>query len=221
MAGKTIVYAAGGTGVLLAYSALKGKNLQSVFRTVATGKNPASATGNPVMSTGISGTSGATGIPVSGSTSGGDSSGLVAIAKRGIGVMYKWGGGNAQGWDCSGFCNDCNAEDGIPLPDGAVRMGDFESCTYSNGPHGPVTTDYYFSSNYTTVPYGSEQPGDLAVWLTHMGIVSGTNLMINAYQTGKPTAETSIKGMGIGLGPLRIRRLVPSNSGRSGLNNRG
>src|SRR5579862_9095421 len=123
---NTGVYVAAGGASILAWSAIRGKNPEDLLHTLLQGKSPQSA-GNLSPLSGISGNL----VSITGN---GSANALVAAAESGLGVPYKWGGGNANGWDCTGLVNDCMVQAGYSLPGGARGIGDFQNRTYTTGP---------------------------------------------------------------------------------------
>jgi cell wall-associated NlpC family hydrolase len=187
-------------GGVFAYSGVKGFGVSAVIRNLVAGKDPRSLPVTGAIAF-VPSTSGAGSTP-SGFTGSGSS--IVDDARKYLGVRYNWAHANPNtGWDCSGFVNWVLGHDlGMTLPMGVKN--------FSGNSHGPVAANYFVWTQATTVPRTQATPGDLACWPTHIGIVSGPNSMVNAYSTGRPTAETPIDGWGPSGEPLRIRRL---NSG--------
>lgn len=185
-----------GLGSLLAYSGLKGKGFSAVVRNVIAGKDP-----SLVPLTGAIGIFN-TGTTSAQTTSFTSNSSIVNDARQYLGVPYHWGKANPKdGWDCSGYVNYVLGHDlGMTLPLGIKH--------FDGSDHGPVTANYLFWTGATTIPRAQAAPGDLACWPTHIGIVSGPNSMLNAYSTGRPTAETPIDGWGPPGEPLTIRRIL-------------
>jgi cell wall-associated NlpC family hydrolase len=183
-------------GGILAYAAIKGYAPSAVIRNMIAGKDPrelsqVTAIDVPTASSG-SGTTGTT-------NTGYSSSSIVDTAMQYVGVMYKWGGVSpTKGWDCSGFVNYViGVKLRLPIPGTNNFKGTF---------HGPTAAMWYVWNGAVTIPRSQAQPGDLACWMTHIGIVTGPNRMVNAHSTGSPTEVTSIDHMVKGE-PLRIRRL--------------
>ena len=93
----------------------------------------------------------------------------VAIARRYLGIPYRWGGASpSTGFDCSGFTMYVYAQLGISLPHAASQQ-------YNYG---------------TKVARSDLQPGDLvffgpsAAGIYHVGIYAGSGSMIDAPNTG-------------------------------------
>ena len=134
-----------------------------------------------------------------------NASAIANDALRYNGAGYQYGGSPATGighWDCSSFVSWVMGHDlkmSIPL---------YPNGTYTGTAHGPTAAMYLAWSGATTIPFNSMAPGDLACWLTHIGIVIGNNQMISAYDTAKGTLVTGISGAGpTGEGTGIIRRV--------------
>ncbi len=184
-------------GSVLAYSGLRGKQFSAVFRNLVAGKDPSLVPVTGAIATvNTGGSSGANAQPAAYSNSS-----IVNAGRQYLGVPYHWGTANPRdGWDCSGYVNYVLGHDlGMTLPLGVKN--------FTGSWHGPVTANYLLWTGATSIPRSQAQPGDLACWPTHIGIVSGSNLMLNAYSTGRPTAETPIDGWGPPGEPLTIRRI--------------
>lgn len=184
-------------GSTLAYSGLKGKGFSAVVRNLIAGKDPRTV---PVTGAIMLTNTSSVNTQTAAYTTGGNSS-IVAAARKYIGVPYNWAHANPKdGWDCSGYCNYVLGHDlGMTLPLGIKN--------FDGSWHGPVTGNYLLWTGATTIPRSQSAPGDLAVWPTHMGIVTGPNSMLNAYSRGRPTDETPIDGWGPPGEPLTIRRI--------------
>ena len=195
--GKGPYLAVAMAGAIFAYAGIRGKSVTQSLQAILLGQSPASTP--QITGIGIPADQGPAAATPSGSP-GGSNSGILNDAMKYVGVMYKWGGANPNGWDCSGFVNYVLGHDlNLPLPGGISGFqGTF---------HGPVTGQWFVTSLCTTIPRAQAQPGDLVIWLTHMGIVTdaGAIHMVNAYSTGHPTAVTPVDGMVPGE-PMRIRR---------------
>jgi cell wall-associated NlpC family hydrolase len=176
-------------GGILAYSAVKNVGISAVLRNLVEGKDPARISG-ATMTTDV----GAVNIGA------GPNAQIASDAMQYLGVMYKFGGGNPNGWDCSGFVNYVLGHDlNFALP-GGVR-------NFTGNWHGPIAAQYYTWSGADTIPRGEAAPGDLACWLTHIGIVVDDQHMVNAYTTGRPTAVTGIESHNPPGELLKIRRV--------------
>ncbi len=185
-------------GGVLAYSGLKGKGFSAVVRNLIAGKDPGllPVTGAIAVTSSPSGTA-----QPSAYTTGGNSA-IVNDGRQYLGVPYSWGKANPKdGWDCSGYLNWVLGHDlGMTLPLGVKN--------FDGSWHGPVTGNYLLWTGATTIPRSQAAPGDLACWPTHIGIVSGSNTMLNAYSRSRPTSETPIDGWGPPGEPLTIRRIT-------------
>lgn len=151
-----------------------------------------------------------------------NASSIANDALRYNGAGYRYGGSPANGignWDCSSFVSWVLGHDlkmSIPM---------YPNGTYTGNAHGPTAQQYLVWSGAITVPYNSMSPGDLICWLTHIGIVTGNNQMISAYDTAQGTLVTGISGAGpTGEGPGIVRRVngavsqayLTSDSSKSG-----
>jgi len=182
---------AAGAGALVLWSALKGVSVTGGLRSLLTGKQPSAANTEPI-----------TGAAAGGGPGGSRATGS-AIADRGLsylgsGSVYKWGGADPRGWDCSGFANYVIGHDlGAAIPGSP-------SGAYSG--HGPTTVQWALAGK--AIPRGQVQAGDLVVWpLFHMGIAISGAQMVNAPgPAGTPAPVISPVDEGIG-GPVTYRRL--------------
>jgi cell wall-associated NlpC family hydrolase len=93
----------------------------------------------------------------------------IAFAAAQLGVPYAWGGTGPNGFDCSGLVQAAYARAGVPLP--RVAQDQFDA--------GPA------------LPAGSPlEPGDLVFFgsrpagVSHVGLVIGPGIMIDAPHTG-------------------------------------
>jgi cell wall-associated NlpC family hydrolase len=204
VAGRTdgLALAMIGAGALFAYAGIRGKSVPAALTALITGKSPATAAAaNPI--TGVSG-SGAT-SPV------GSTSEIAAAALKYDGTHnYKFGAPPPAGMvDCSSWATDVIGHDcGLPVPGGT-----WAKVTNNGTTHGPDTIEYLSWSGAETVGHHSSvaQPGDLAVWQTHMGIVIGPNQMISAQDPAHGTGKSVIDGAIPGE-LLFIRRIIIGGS---------
>jgi cell wall-associated NlpC family hydrolase len=182
MPGKGVAAAAGVAGVILVWSGVENRSVLTVVRDLIAGKKPAPgpATPKPAVS------------PTGGAASG---AGIAGDALQYVGNSYVWGGtpgtvvGVDDGTDCSGFVNMVMGRDlGMAIP-GYAAGG------YNGSSHGPVTGAYLLWGGATTIPRSAVQPGDLACWLTHIGIFTdnGQNI-VSALDTASGVAETTVEG---------------------------
>jgi cell wall-associated NlpC family hydrolase len=199
MADDSKLYAAGGVAIggLFLYSAIKGKSVLSAAGASIRGTSPATAANLPeTLPSNVIG-SAAIGV--------GQATGLAADAERYVGAGYVWAGVPARGigdWDCSSFTNWCAGHDlGLAIPG-------FKAGAYNGSEHGPATGQWLIWPGLVTVgTNGNEaQAGDLAIWLTHMGICIGPNEMVSAQNPKDGTRQSGINGFI--AEPLTIRRYV-------------
>jgi len=173
-----------GTGAIVIWSGLKGKNIfgpNGVLRAVLTGKDLASAaSANTINALAVPNPYGY-GL-YGGQWSGPSSTATTdsAIANDALqyqGAPYQWGGapGTQKGIfksDCSGFVNAVIGRDlGMAIP--GYRAG-----TYDGSSHGPATFQWWAWGGCTTISQSQAQPGDLFVWWTHMGVYIGNGQII-------------------------------------------
>jgi hypothetical protein len=145
-------------GGLLIYAGITNKNLIEAIRDLVTGRAAGAA---PFERPTVAGLSGIGGGDFSAS-----SSGLLASAQKYIGRPYQWGGtfANNKGGDCSGLVYRAGADIGIPW----ARF---------------TTSTIAMSSFVERV--STPTVGDIVVWIgSHMGIVSGEGMMLNALKPG-------------------------------------
>lgn len=181
------VFAAGAGGLII-WAGLKGTSVVGGLKTLLSGKQPVSTNTHPLSQPGSSVAGSFGGIGATGS----------AIADAGLryvgsGSVYKWGGGNPNGWDCSGFANYVIGHDlGSPIP--GLRSG------FNGSSHGPVTGQWALFGN--PIPRSEVQAGDLVIWPAfHMGIAVSNSQMVNCPgPNGTPNPiVSSIDGGGTGV----------------------
>jgi cell wall-associated NlpC family hydrolase len=104
-----------------------------------------------------------------------DGVGIVDIARRYVGVPYRYGGSSPSGFDCSGLVRYVYARAGYSVPRSA--------------------TEQWKDMGFTRVP----QPGDLVFFkansskISHVGIYAGNFLFIHAPRTGKNVGFDDIR----------------------------
>jgi len=192
---STPAVAAAGVGALVLWASLKGVSVTGGLRSLLGGKQPSTANVEPI--TGFAAAGGGTFTNLTGT-------GASAIADAGMryvgsGSVYKWGGGNPSGWDCSGFVNYVVGHDlGLPIP--GSRSGSYSG-------HGPVTMQWALAG--TGVSRNQVVAGDLVVWPAfHMGIAISSSQMVNCPgPNGTPAPIVSPIDENIG-GPRVFRRIV-------------
>lgn len=102
---------------------------------------------------------------------------IAAQARQGEGVMYRWGGDQPSGWDCSGFVSYVLRQVGAMT--GRRVSGQFLVWTGA-----------------TTISRSQTGPGDLLCWAGHVAIALSPTQMIEAPGRGKRTRITSIRWTG-------------------------
>lgn len=102
--------------------------------------------------------------------------GIVGTAEKYLGVRYKYGGVNPDGFDCSGFVMYVYRKNGLPIS--------------------RVLKDQYNSGK--KVALSRAKPGDLVFFntigskISHVGIYIGDNRFIHAPTTGKNVSYASL-----------------------------
>lgn len=209
--------AAVAAGGILFVSGLRGWSISATFRDILAGKAPGANNVNPITGTsaadiaansadaGLSGVSSAAGLATNSDVAND------ALKYRGAG--YVWGGNPSAGighWDCSSFVSWVLGHDlGMAIPG-------YKPGQYTGSVHGPVTGQYLVWSGAISIPRASMQAGDLACFLTHIGIVTGSEQMISALNPSLGTQVTSIKGGSPAGETVHIRRLVTSTAAGRG-----
>lgn len=189
--------ASAAAGALLLWSGIKGVAVTQALRDILSGA-PLPASGSITLTAG-----GGSGGTSGGGGGGGGASGAAADAMQYDGAGYVWGGAPAQGkghWDCSSFANWVYGHDlGLAIPGYAAGK-------YTGAAHGPTTLVWLAWSGLETVSHSGldASPGDLAIWPTHMGIVTGSDQMISAQDEALGTGTARITGAI--PEPLTIRR---------------
>ncbi len=99
---------------------------------------------------------------------------VARIARRYLGVPYRWGGMSPSGFDCSGLVAYSYGKLGVPLPHNAAAQ-------YGIG---------------LRVPVSRLQPGDLVFFsgLGHVGLAVGQGRYIHAPQSGERVEIASLAG---------------------------
>lgn len=196
-------------GAVFSYAALKGKSVLALVQGMVQGIPPVqvpAANQIPDTTAALQDT-GSPGGSTPGASPGASTSAIVSAALRYAGAGYLWGGTPALGtgvWDCSSFANWVIGHD--------VRRAipGYAAGSYDGKAHGPSTLVWLAWSGCTTVGTdpAAAQPGDLAIWLTHMGICLGGGQMISALNPSLGTRVTWISGGAPPGEPLHIRRLT-------------
>src|ERR1700722_7606018 len=183
MKGISVAYAA--IGGLILYSGIKGATLSDTASMLLSG-NLTLKNDEPITADNSSTTPAA----ASGSTSD-----IVADAMKYNGEKYVWGGtpgttkGHNNGTDCSGFVNMVVGRDlGHAIPS-------FPAGKYTGAVHGPVTQEWMIWDGAQSISISQVQPGDLACFLTHIGIfVDGGQHFISALDTQSGVVVTTVAG---------------------------
>jgi cell wall-associated NlpC family hydrolase len=193
----TYLLLAGAGGVVI-LSGVKGWSISKTARDVLSGQNPkGQKPANPITGANynVSG--------IVGSAGGGTNSAIANTALEYVGFPYSWGGAPANGAsDCSGFVNMI-----VGWFNGRAIPG-YAAGSYSGQSHGPATLAWLAWSGCTTIPLSNAQPGDLAIWQTHMGIiVDNGQHMVSDLNPSLGTLETTISGGAPPGEKLFVRRL--------------
>jgi cell wall-associated NlpC family hydrolase len=161
-----------GVGGIVAIAGVKGWGISGTLKDVLSGTNPAS--NPPQLTAQITGATFGYGYGSFGAVPGEGASGIAALAEAHIGFPYTWGGAPARGSsDCSGFVNWIVGHlAGMAIPGYAAG-------TYTGAAHGPPTVSWLAWNGCARIPRSQAQAGDLAVWQTHMGIITdnGQNMV--------------------------------------------
>lgn len=203
---KGIYLAAAGTGAVVLYAGFKGKKWTDVTHAVLEGKDPAKVPSAYDIQTSpeafTQGSYGYGGYNVSGGTVGGNAIAEDALKYQGTG--YVWGGapGNGAGhWDCSSFANAVIGRDlGMAIPM-------YGAGKYHGQSHGPTTVVWLVWPGAKRVASGQQGAGDLAIWQTHMGILTDSAHMISALNSSLGVQRTTIHGGAPGGEIVTYKRL--------------
>lgn len=196
--------AASAAGALLIWSGIKGRSVTTSLKSLISGQPPPAVTAHPVTLAAFTGGS-STGSNTAGVTnmgvSGGPNGQIAGDAMQYDGAGYVWGGAPAKGrgnWDCSSFVNWVVGHDmGMAIPGYAAGK-------YIGSVHGPTTLQWRFFGK--SVSRSQVAAGDIAVWLTHMGIAISNKQMISARDPQEGTGIDNIDG-DIPGEPVTFRRL--------------
>ncbi|MFZ0160609.1 MAG: C40 family peptidase, partial [Kineosporiaceae bacterium] len=102
-------------------------------------------------------------------------SAVLAIASRYVGIMYRYGGTTAAGFDCSGYVQYVFRQVGITLPRTAQQqMGATRAIPASQARAGDLV--FMVSGGYAS----------------HVGIVAGPGMMYDSPRSGKAISKRAI-----------------------------
>lgn len=191
-------------GAVTVWAAVKGVGLASGFRSLLGGHPLGPGEDLAVTAVTAAGTAAATGV--------GEAAGIVlsnnaitAAASKYLdsGHVYRWGGGNPNGWDCSGFVNYVLCHDlGMAIPG-------YAGGAFNGSSHGPVTGQWAIWSGAQSITRDQVDAGDLVVWPAfHMGIAMDNQQMINCPGPNGTPAPVIGRIDGAASGPLVCRRLL-------------
>lgn len=170
-----------GIGGIFVWSGLNNKKITQTLQDLIRGTKPVPGPG--AVQAAVTSVPAGSGVAAS----------AAADAMKYQGAGYVWGGKPIDGighWDCSSFANWVYGHDlGLAIPA-------FPAGTYTGATHGPTTLYWLAWNGAVTVGHDGNvaQPGDLAVWQTHMGICTGPNTMISAENPKDGTRESAING---------------------------
>ncbi|MFN0283071.1 MAG: C40 family peptidase [Kineosporiaceae bacterium] len=117
------------------------------------------------------------------SAAGASRSAAVNIARQYLGIPYRYGGTTTAGFDCSGFSKFVYAKIGVTLP--------------------RTSSAQYAATR--RVSRSEALPGDIVFFfsggrVTHLGIYTGGNMMIDSPRSGKSTSERAIWSSNVAFG---------------------
>jgi cell wall-associated NlpC family hydrolase len=201
MANKSGLAVAGlGAGCIFVMSGLKGWSISTSLKDLLTGVNPSTQPQvNAITNPNSPVYGGGTGNYAGGSAS---NSAVVSAAEEFLGGPYGYGDSGPPGTpnDCSGLVNYVLGKMlGLDIP--GCPNGKYSG-------HGPVTMQYWLWLGATTVPQSQAQPGDLASWMSHIGIFVTPTTVLSALDQQSGVVITSIAGATPSGDPtLKVRRI--------------
>jgi cell wall-associated NlpC family hydrolase len=203
MAINGVAVAAIGTGIVFAWSGVKGWAVLGTIGDIVSGKQPNKGFQYPLTNPKdptLNSSGSAIGVGAAVGGIGGD-------AQRYIGHIYLFGGAPGKDgrnpWDCSSFVNWVVGHDmGMAIP--GMGRGKYDGTS-----HGPPTGSWGIWPGLRRISRADVQEGDIIVWSGHMGIALGNNSMVSATgPNGTPSTVVSPID-GHGNGPiLKYGRLV-------------
>jgi hypothetical protein len=172
-----------GAGVVFVWSGVKGWSVLGTVKDLVTGVQP----------------SGTNQYPLSGGNASGGSGGVTGVGLSGIaqdalkyqGHPYLFGGApgksGSNAWDCSSCVNWIVGHDaGQAIPGMAAG-------SYDGSVHGPTTFQWAVWPGLHSVPRAQLAPGDIIVWIDHMGIYVGNDKVLSALNPGLGTMVTTVE----------------------------
>lgn len=172
-------------GSILLWSGIKGWNVTRTVGEIIAGQTPKGSDVNVLTAANSS-------LNAVGFTS----SALANDALQYAGHAYTFGGAPGKdgksNWDCSSFINWVIGHDGKRAIPG------YSAGQYDGSVHGPPTGSWGIWPGLKHIQLSELQPGDLIVWVAHMGMCVGTNQMISALNSKLGTKVTPITGYGNG-----------------------
>ncbi len=154
-----------------------GKELGSPYASIGSGvARVAAVAASEAAGGGIGSAIGSIGSAVGGA-------GLVAEARKHLGVKYVFGAAGPNNFDCSGLVVYCLRKTLYP---GCPRFTTFNA------------SSVLAKRGWRKVTPAQFQAGDVIIRSGHMGIASGPNMYINAPHTGSVVKEVRIPTKGIG-----------------------
>jgi cell wall-associated NlpC family hydrolase len=174
-------------GSILLWSGVKGWNVTRTVGEIITGQTPKGSEENILVSASSSSSSSAVG-----STNSAMANDALSYAGHG----YTYGGAPGKdgksNWDCSSFIN------WVVGHDGKRAIPGYSAGQYNGTVHGPPTGSWGVWPGLKHIKLADLQPGDIIVWVGHMGMCVGTNQMISALNSKLGTKVTPIAGYGNG-----------------------
>jgi hypothetical protein len=193
----------------LIWSSIKGWSILGTIGDIIAGKKPSQQfqypltnPNDPTLLLGLAGVaSGNAGPLLGGKGSGtaaipGGIAGIASDALRYKGHAYRFGGApgtnGSNPWDCSSFVN------WVVGHDEKMAIPGYGPGKYNGSVHGPPTGSWAAWPGLKRISRSQVGPGDIIVWLDHMGIAISNTEMISAQNPANATRIGPIDGGGNG-----------------------